>query len=84
MKSPTKRIFYHFGSLRSHFGVICIILTRLTPLAAKGPHIQHECEGLAQYTAKLELLASLDQVLNLCTNGIQVLVGRNPADSVNR
>ena len=46
MKSPTKRIFYHFGSLRSHFGVICIILAQLTPLTAKDPHIQHECGGL--------------------------------------
>ena len=34
-------------------------LAHLTPLIAKDPHIQHECEGLTQLPARLQQLQPL-------------------------
>ena len=69
-------------SIRDHLHHSCT----LGPLNSKRPSYLTECEGLglAKFTARLELLASLDKVFDLRTNGIQVLVRRNPADSVDR
>ena len=56
------------GSLRGHLHHSCPV----DSLNSKRPSHSAECEGLGltQFTARLELLAGLDKVLDLRANGV--------------